>query len=137
MIEPPSVQERPARVAPQIKSAPKIRELYWCDFWKDVILPEMWKRRPALVVSYKNALHGHCLILPISTDPQLGANAKWAHKLSVNLDRGRDSWVICNHPYTVSTARLQPLSGSAVPRLAEPEFNLVLAKLMEWLPKLP
>ncbi len=38
---------------PRIIAAPKIRQLYWCDFWCDAQLPEMWKTRPVIVVSYR------------------------------------------------------------------------------------
>jgi mRNA interferase MazF len=128
--------DTPPRKEPRIKAAPKIRQLYWCDFRGDVMLPEMGKVRPVLIVSYKNTLYGHCLVLPTSTDPQDGESEKWAHQLSIKVDGHRQSWVVCNHLYTVSTARLQPLIGKAIPRVAEDEFNQILTKMMAWLPKL-
>ncbi|MFO1141542.1 MAG: type II toxin-antitoxin system PemK/MazF family toxin [Amaricoccus sp.] len=127
----------PRRLLPRIKAAPRIRQLYWCDFGCDVILPEMHKERPVVIISFKNTLHGHCLVLPTSTDPQEGESAQWAHKLSLKPDGARDSWVVCNHLYTVSTARLAPLAGKAIPRLNEAEFNQILSKTMAWLPRLP
>lgn len=127
--------DTPPRIAPKITAAPRIRQLYWCDFRGDVILPEMGKMRPVLIVSFKNTLYGHCLVLPTSTDPQDGESANWAHRLSVKVDGNRQSWVVCNHLYTVSTARLQPLIGTAIPRLDEAEFNQILTKMMAWLPK--
>lgn len=126
---------KPRRIAPRIKAAPAIRQIYWCDFGMEPILPEMGKRRPAVIVSFRHLLSGHCLVLPTSTDPQEGMNEKWAHKLSIELERSRVSYVVCNHPYTVSTARLQPLQGKHIPRLAVDEFNQILMKLMDWLPK--
>ena len=60
---------KPPWVAPRIKAAPKIRQIYWCDYWQDARLPEMWKTRPVIVVSYKNTLTGPCLVVPVSTDP--------------------------------------------------------------------
>ncbi len=127
--------DTPPRIEPRIKAAPKIRQLYWCDFRGDVLLPEMGKVRPVLIISYRNSLYGHCLVLPTSTDPQQGESAKWAHPLSIKVDGHRRSWVVCNHLYTVSTARLQPLFGSMIPRLDEAEFNQILTKVMAWLPK--
>jgi mRNA interferase MazF len=120
-----------------IKAAPKVRQLYWCDFRGDARLPEMGKKRPAIILSYRNTLHGIVLVLPTSTDPQEGISGQWAHKLSFQQDGKRDSWVVCNHLYTVSTQRLEPFGGPRIPRLEEDEFNLILATTLSWLPRLP
>jgi mRNA interferase MazF len=128
--------EKPPYIKPKIVAAPKIRGVYWCDLWKDALLPEMWKKRPVIVVSYKNTLSGPCSVLACSTDPQEGLSAQWAHKLSIQVEAGRDSWVACNHIYTVSPSRLEQVRGG-VPRLAEVEFNAILSMLFKWLPKLP
>lgn len=125
----------PRKIAPRIKAAPSIRQIYWCDFELDPILPEIGKTRPVVIVSFKNVIRGHCLVLPISTEDQTGESAKWAHKLANELEPGKTSWVVCNHLYTVSTARLQPLLGKVVPRLSEEEFEAILAKMFAWLPK--
>ena len=127
----------PRRRPPLIRGAPRVRQMYWCAFWADSCLPEMCKTRPVVVMSYKNTLHGPCLVVPTSTDPQEGASAKWAHKLSFQPDGRRDSWVVCNHLYTVSCARLAPLSGANIPRIDEDEFNEILARVHQWLPQLP
>jgi mRNA interferase MazF len=128
--------DKPPYVKPRIQAAPKIRGIYWCDFWKDALLPEMWKTRPVLVVSFKNLLSGPCAVLAISTDPQEGKSAQWGHELSVRIEAHRQSWVVCNHIYTVSPSRLSQVKG-AVPRLKEDEFNIILGKLLTWLPKMP
>jgi mRNA interferase MazF len=125
------------RLVPRISAAPKVRQMYWCDFWEDACLPEMCKTRPVVILSFKNTLHGHCLVVPTSTDPQEGQSAKWAHPLSFAPDGRRASWVVCNHLYTVSTARLAPLSGTHIPRLSEDEFNAILTLVHQWLPSLP
>ena len=131
------IKYTPRKIGVRIKSAPSIRQIYWCNFDMQPILPEMGKKRPALILSYKNNLKGHCLVLPISTSDQIGSSAEWAHQLSLELESGRRSYVICNHLYTVSTSRLQPLHKTSVPRLAESEFNQILTKVLAWLPKLP
>ena len=125
--------ERPPRVAPRIIAAPKVRQVYWCDFWSDVILPEMWKRRPVVVISFRNALHGPCSVVPCSTNPQEGRSAEWAHELSVSLD-ARKTWAVCNHLYTVSPSRLFP-DKNGIPRLSEIEFDQILSRVLRWLPK--
>ena len=130
------VSAAPPCVAPKIHAAPKIRQIYWCSFWTDVILPEMHKKRPVVIISHKNTLYGPCLVLPTSTDPQEGKSAEWAYKLSIRPDGSSDTWVVCNHLYTVSPSRLEPLHGPVIPRLPEDEFNEILAKALKWLPSL-
>jgi len=122
--------EKPKRVAPRLVSAPKIRGLYWCDFWLDAHLPEMWKTRPVVVVSYKNTLYGPCLVLPTSTDPQEGN--PWAHKLSVLFD-GVQSWAVCNQPSTVAPSRLSQFKGR-IPLVPQADFDAMLRLLLKWIP---
>jgi len=125
----------PRRVEPRISASPAIRQMYWCDFWSDPMLPEMWKTRPVVVVSYKNSLHGPCLVAACSTDPQEEKSAQWAHELSASFD-GQKTFVVCNHLYTVSPSRLTA-DRKGIPRLTEAEFNQILAKVLRWLPSLP
>ncbi|MBR0973659.1 type II toxin-antitoxin system PemK/MazF family toxin [Bradyrhizobium japonicum] len=127
------VEEKPRRVPPRVKSAPSIRQLFWCDFPEDAHLPEFWKTRPVLIVSYKNILTGAVTVLPCSSQPQRGN--PWAVELGTTVD-GQSSWVICDKPTTVAVSRLTP-DKSGIRRLPESEFNPILALLLKWLPKLP
>src|SRR5271170_2071473 len=98
------VVNKPPWVPPRIKAAPKIRQIYWCEYWQDARLPEMWKTRPVIVVSYKNLLHGPCLVVPTSSAAQ--DDNPWAHKLSIEIEaNGVRSWAICNQLSTVSPSR--------------------------------
>ena len=124
--------ERPPWVAPRIKAAPKIRQLYWCEFWQDARLPEMWKTRPVIVISYKNTLHGPCLVVPVSTEPQ-DSNI-WAHRLTIKIDTRSTSWAICNQPSTISPSRFIQFN-EGFPLLPQVDFNQVLDLLLKWLPK--
>ena len=121
----------PPRVKPRLRAAPKIRQLYWCDFPKDAHLPEFWKRRPVVVVSYKNTLHGAVTVVPCSTLPQDGN--KWAVPLKTSLDSGTH-WVICDKITSVAVSRLSSHRGQVI-RVTEQEFNIVLERVLEWLPK--
>ena len=121
----------PPRVEPRIKAAPKIRQMYWCDLWRDAQLPEMWKTRPVVVVSYKNTLTGPCLIIPTTTAPQ-GANP-WACALAAHVD-GRKNWAVCNHPYTVAPSRFSQIK-CGIPFVTKPELNEILKRLSAWLPR--
>ena len=97
-------------------------------------MPEMWKVRPVVVVSYKNTLHGAVTVVPCTTVDQGGA--KWAFKLSTPIDGQTESWALCDKPTTVAVSRLTPDKGG-IRRLPEDEFHGLLAKLLGWLPRLP
>lgn len=127
-IPPP---ERPPRVAPRITAAPKIRQVYWCDFWRDAQLPEMWKTRPVVVVSFKNTLHGPCTVIPMSTVPH-DPGDPWGYKLAVPIE-GVEAWAICNLPSTVAPSRLSQFHGK-IPRMDPADFDQVVQRLRRWLP---
>jgi len=128
----PAEEIRPPKIACRIPSAPKIRQIYWCDFWQEAQLPEFWKRRPVIILSYKNTLSGPCTVIPTSSQPQ-GEN-QWAMPLTTTID-GTPSWAICNHPITIAVSRLTP-AKHGTPRLPEEEFAEILIRLYRWLPKL-
>jgi mRNA interferase MazF len=129
----PLIDYAPRRVQPVIRAAPKIRQIYWCEFPKDAWLPEFGKMRPVLIISYRHVLNGHCLVLPITTAVQEGLSAEWAHLLQYPLNQHRDSIVVCNHLCTVSNARLRQF-GRTIPRISVEEFQVIIQKLMLWLP---
>jgi mRNA interferase MazF len=126
-----NAEQKPPHVAPRIIAAPKLRQVYWCEFWRDARLPEMWKRRPVVVISHKNKLHGPCLVIPTTTQPQ--GDSPWAFQLSETVD-DRISSAICNHPYTVSPSRISQVRGS-IPSVSKGEFNEILRRLNDWLPR--
>lgn len=123
--------DRPPRKPVRITSAPKIREFY---FWADAQLPEMWKTRPVLIVSFRNRLYGTCTVLPLSTDPD-NEHDPWAIESPMELEPGRRSWIICNQPTSVAISRLA--SFKVTPRLSKPQFNPILERVFQWLPKIP
>ncbi len=126
--------DKPLRIAPRIKAAPKIRQLYWCDFPLDAHLPEFWKTRPVLIVSYRNTLGGVVTVIPCSTVDQSGN--EWAVKLSMALSEGEINWAICDKLASAAVSRLSLYPGP-IKRLPEDEFNQVLGKILKWLPKPP
>lgn len=125
--------EPPTRVVPRIVGAPKIRQMFWCDFPLDAQLPEFWKRRPIVILSARNMLYGAVTVIPCSTQPQPGN--KWAFALRTSID-GRAGWAICDKPATVAVSRLSS-DRSGVARLPQDEFEAMLRLVLEWLPKLP
>lgn len=125
--------ETPPKIAPRLKSAPKIRQLYWCDFPKDAHLPEFWKRRPVVILSKTATLYGTVVVVPCSTDPNQDPNR--AFRLRTTID-GRQGWAICDKLTTVAVSRLLPAQGLIV-RLPDDEFNEMLKVVLDLLPKLP
>ena len=125
-------EQSPPRIPPSLRAVPAIRELYWCDFPADACLPEFWKRRPVLVVSYRNTLSGAVTVIPCSSQDQ-SANP-WAFRLTTTID-GAASWAVCDKPTTLSVSRLT-LDRRGRRRLPVPEFEEILALLLRWLPSL-
>lgn len=123
-------QAPPPKVAPRLVSAPKIRQFFWCDFPQDAQLPEFWKRRPVIVLSYRNTLYGAATVVPCSTQAQAGN--KWAFPLQSTID-GRAAWAICDKISTVAVSRLVPDKGGII-RMPEPEFDEMLRLVLGWLP---
>lgn len=115
-------QEMPPRVRPSLRSAPRIRQLYWCDFPKDAQLPEFWKRRPVIVLSKTARLDGTVIVVPCSTDA--AQDPKKAFPLRTTID-GRAAWAICDKITTVAVSRLVAHFG-AVPRMPQDEFDEML-----------
>jgi mRNA interferase MazF len=102
------VQQPPPSVPPQVMSAPSIRQLYWCDFPQDAQLPEFWKRRPVVILSFKNTLHGAVTVVPCSTAAQPGN--KWAFPLQTTID-GRAAFAICDKITTLAVS--SPTKGAS------------------------
>ena len=123
----------PPRVAPRVKAAPRIRQIYWCRLPTDAELPELWKIRPVIIISYRVILHGAVTVIPTTTVAQ--PDNPWALRLRTSIDPSRISWAICDKPMTVAVSRLQP--HRIIPRLTPAEFDEVLGRLLEWLPRLP
>ena len=65
--------DAPPRIQPRIKHAPRVRDVYWCDFPEDAHLPEMWKTRPVIMFGRKSSLKGTAAVIPLTTHPQ-GSN---------------------------------------------------------------
>ena len=128
-----SSPEAPPKIVPRLKSAPKIRQLYWCDFPKDAQLPEFWKRRPVVILSRTATLHGAVTVIPCSTQAQ--QDPQRAFPLRTTID-GRAAWAVCDKPTTVAVSRLLTQQGRIV-RMPADEFHEMLKLVLDLLPRLP
>ncbi|MCZ2328848.1 type II toxin-antitoxin system PemK/MazF family toxin [Bartonella sp. F02] len=122
---------KPPRIKPRIRSAPRIRQVFWCDFPHDAILPEFWKKRPVLILSKCARLHGNVTVLPFTTKSQPSNPA--AYPLQSPIEN-KKSWIICNYVTTVSVSRLS--ASHYVPRLPKEDFDKVVAIMHKYLPRL-
>ena len=120
----------PVRVTPRVRAAPRIRQVYWCDFPGDAMHPEFWKRRLVLVISRKARLHGNVTVLPITTKSQPDNPA--AHGMVSPLG-GERAWVICDYITTLSVSRLSP-PDRHVPRLRQEDFDRIIVLTLRHLP---
>ncbi len=115
----------------RIKAAPKVGNVYWCDFHPEAVIhiPEFWKKRPVLVVSRNATLHGKVTVLPMTTDENNATNPnaiELSAEMQGKIDRKR-TWVICDHLTTVATSRLDNVSNTP-PRLKGDELTRILEK---------
>lgn len=121
----------PPRVEPRLRSAPRIRQIHWCDFPKDAQLPEMWKRRPVVILSKAAHYYGTVTILPLTSADQSGNPAAFRLDPSVT---GEECWVLCDKITTVAVSRLVPNKGGEM-RMPHEVFNRMLARVLDQLPK--
>ena len=128
-----TVQSAPPRIQTRLKAVPRIRQLYWCDFPNDAHLPEFWKCRPVIIVSFRNTLSGAVTVIPCSSQEQHGN--PWAYLLTTTIDGAR-SWAICDKLTTIAVSRLS-VDQRGVKRMPEGEFHAILAVVLTWLPALP
>ncbi|MDR6667068.1 type II toxin-antitoxin system PemK/MazF family toxin [Rhizobium sp. 1399] len=95
----------PPRVPVALAKAPRIKEIFWCQFPKDAELPEFWKVRPVVVLSRKVDLNGTVFVVPCTSRDQNGSND--AVELSATI-AGPKTWAICDKPVSVAVSRLRP-----------------------------
>lgn len=125
-----TVETPPSRHSPKIKSAPRIRQVYWCDLPEDAQLPEFWKRRPVLILSKTAKLHGSVTVLPFTTKPQ--TDNRMAYPMVSPID-GQRTWVICDYLTTIAVSRLH-MPGRFAPRVSQEDFNRILSIVLQNLP---
>ena len=123
--------ERPPKVQPKLKGTPKIKRMYWCEFPSDAQLPELWKTRPVIILSFRNKLHGAVTVIPCSTMPQ--DDNKWAVKLTQSF-QGVPQWAVCDKITTVAVSRLWPDKGGIIV-VKQDEFDEILSTVLDWIPK--
>ena len=114
-----------------LKYQPSVRSVLMCDF-RGMVVPEIVKVRPVVVVSRKRHNNQLVTVVPISTTEPL-PRRDCHHELSENPIPGNEHitcWVKCDMLMTVSLSRLDRIKTRTwegrnyiVPMIAEDEFE--------------
>jgi mRNA interferase MazF len=123
--------EKPPRKQPSIRSAPRVGQVYYCDFQEDALLPEFWKQRPVVIVSGNATLSGIVTIVPLTTKSQ--PSNKLACQLQTVLKVDEISWAICRHVTSVATSRLSLIKGKA-PKVMNDDLQNILRLVRTTIP---
>jgi uncharacterized protein YifN (PemK superfamily) len=96
----------------KVNSTPRVGQYFWIDFPRDAVAPEFVGEHPGIVVRAARRLHDTCIVVPLTSRPQM--DAKHKHQLSRNPNPkghtdGIRPWAVCDHLYTVHVGRLRPL----------------------------
>jgi mRNA interferase MazF len=121
----------PPRVPPKVKSAPKPRQVYWCELPKDAQLPEFWKRRPVVILSANANLYGCAVVIPLSSKAQ--PDNPWAHAFPSPLPGEKIAWAVCSHIMTIAVSRLVP-PDRVIPRISDADFLAILTLAHKTIP---
>lgn len=125
--------EKPTQKKILIKTAPAIRQFFWCNFPnpQDVHLPEFWKKRPVIILSHRNKINGSVIVVPCTTAEENMHN-EWAVKLEQSIN-DVTSYAICDKITTIATSRLSLPVGGCV-RALQSDFDEILKKIYTFLP---
>lgn len=123
------IRQKPPRIEPRVRAAPKIRQLYWCDFPEDAQLPELWKVRPVIILSLSSTLYSTVTVIPCSSQAQTD---KTTFPLRTTID-GKASWAICDKISSVAVSRLSP-AARIIKRVPDDEFQDILKLVWGCLP---
>ena len=116
----------------RIPKAPKLRQVYVCEF-SPPVLPELGKRRPVIVLSRQNTLHGPVTVAPITRNEQSKNEQKYWVKIPAPYEENEDAWVLCKHITAVSTRRLR-VHREGIPLIEDNQFQEIVRKVLNNLP---
>jgi uncharacterized protein YifN (PemK superfamily) len=130
---------KPSRRNRLIQSTPRVAQYFWVDFPHDAYQPEFVGEHPGIVIRAARTLQDTCIIVPVTSTPQ--RQAKHTHKLHNNPNpqyRDREVWAVCDHLYTIHTARLRPVKADRLhaiyPRVSAEDMSAIYACIRDALP---
>jgi uncharacterized protein YifN (PemK superfamily) len=112
----------------------------WCAFSEGALLPEFRGEHPVVVVQSAKDLKDTCVVVPMTSARHNPSPTVYKLKAGYNpAARGVESWVICNHLYTVSQARLRPFQHrgyQAVPKIHQDDLEGIVACIRQGFPQI-
>ena len=125
-----------------IASTPRVGQYFWVDFPHDAYPPEFVGEHPGIVVRAARHIADACIIVPVTSTPWEGA--KHMQRLSKNPNprghaEGRVAWAVCDHLYTVHSARLRPVldrfNRQAYPKTDAVDLQAIFAAIRRAMPQ--
>ena len=119
-----------------IASTPRVGQYFWVDFPHDAYKPEFTGEHPGIVIRAARHLEDACVIVPVTSSPW--ENAKHMHRLARTPNprgqaEGVIAWAVCDHLYTIHTARLRPVTDRhhrpTYPKVDPPDLRAVFAAI--------
>ncbi|MYG43031.1 MAG: type II toxin-antitoxin system PemK/MazF family toxin [Rhodobacteraceae bacterium] len=118
----------------RINSAPKIKQVYWCEFPPQGgrIDPEFFDPHPVIILSRRRTLWGVVTVVPVTTRPQNDSEKNYWVEIQAPF-KDEPAWVLCNHITTVSTKRLR-VDRKGIKTIPENSFQEIVQKVLKNLP---
>lgn len=129
---------RTSRRTRLINSTPRVSQYFWVDFPHDAYAPEFVGEHPGIVIRAARRLSDTCVIVPVTS--KLQAEAKHIHRLQKNPNPQYPDlavWAVCDHLYTIHTARLRPVRDRyrpLYPRVASADMEAIYACIRHTFP---
>lgn len=119
LISTPAMKQAASAAVPQvgaIRAKPKSRlkqntrvgHVYWCAFSEHNWPPEFDAPHLVVVIRGGDQHDGSHVVVPLTKQPQTG---QFGYRLKGNPNprSAPEAWAVCDHIYTVTSARLEPL----------------------------
>jgi uncharacterized protein YifN (PemK superfamily) len=106
-LTPPVSAVRP-KPASKLEKNTRVGHVYWCSFSAHNWPPEFDAPHLVVVIRGGQQHDGSHLVVPLTKQPQTG---EFGYRLMVNPNprSAPEAWAVCDHVYTVASARLEPL----------------------------
>jgi mRNA interferase MazF len=131
----------PSRRNRIVTATPRVGQCYWVDYPHDAYPPEFVGPHPAVVVRAARRLDDTCIVVPLTSTPQI--TAPHIHQLGRNPNPREPSlttWAVCDHLYTIHLARLRPFSNKwtkVYPRVDSADLTAIFQAIKNAMPLLP
>lgn len=97
-----------AKPKSRLEQNTRVGQVYWCSFSEHNWPPEFDAPHLAVVIRGGQQHDGSHVVVPLTKRPQTG---QFGYRLKVNPNprSAPEAWAVCDHVYTVASARLEPV----------------------------